>query len=42
MSIVRSHVLGDRDNGKIKVLADKVILGKSKYRKDPVVFEFKN
>lgn len=42
MSIVRSHVLGDRDDGKIKVLADKVILGKTKYRKDPVVFEFKN
>lgn len=42
MSIVRNESLGDRDDGKITVLPDKVILGKSKNRDKPVVLEFKN
>jgi hypothetical protein len=42
MSIVRNESLGDRDDGKITVLPDKVILGKSKNRDEPVVLEFNN
>lgn len=40
MSIVRNESLGDRDDGKITVLSDKVILGKSKYREKPIILEF--
>lgn len=40
MSIVRNENLGDGDNGKITVLPDRVILGKSQYRDKPVVLEF--
>ncbi len=40
MSIVRKHGLGDRDNGEIKVLPDRVILGKSKYREEPLILTF--
>jgi hypothetical protein len=42
MTIVRNAIVGDRDDGKITVLPDKVILGKSKYRNRPVVLEFSN
>lgn len=42
MTIVRNEVVGDRDDGKITVLPDKVILGKSRYRDEPVVLEFNN
>lgn len=41
-SIVRNESLGDRDDGKITVLPDNVILGKSQYRDKPVVLEFDN
>jgi len=42
MSIVRNETLGDRDDGKITVLPDRVVLGKSQYRDKPVVLEFDN
>ena len=42
MSIVRNESLGDGDNGKITVLPDRVILGKSQYRDKPVILEFGN
>jgi len=42
MSIVRNATLGDRDDGKITVLPDRVILEKSRYREKPVVLEFDN
>lgn len=43
MTIVRNYGLGDRDDGEIKVLPEenKVILGKSRYREEPIILEFK-
>lgn len=40
MTIVRTYVLGDRDDGKIEVLKDRVIVGKSRYRNEPVMLGF--
>jgi hypothetical protein len=37
MTVVRIFSLGDRDDGEIEVLADRVIVGKSRYRKAPAV-----
>jgi hypothetical protein len=42
MTLVRTPViLGDRDDGTIKVEPGRVIIGKSSYRNQPVVLEFK-
>ena len=43
MTIVRTYILGDRDDGEIEVFPElnKVIVGKSRYREEPVVLEFK-
>lgn len=43
MTVVRVHHVGDRDDGEITVLPEqnKVILGKSRYRKEPVILTFK-
>jgi len=40
MSIVRQYTLGDRDDGKIKVLNDRVIVDRSKYRDKDVTITF--
>jgi len=40
MSIVREYTLGDRDDGKIAVTGNKVIVGKSRYRKKQVELTF--
>jgi hypothetical protein len=40
MTIVRVGRLGDRDDGEITVLPDKVIMGESRYRDEPVILEF--
>ena len=39
MTIVRSFILGDRDDAEIKVLPDQVVIGKSQYRDDPVIIK---
>jgi len=42
MTLVRTPViLGDRDDGTIKVEPGRVIIGKSRYRNQPVTLEFK-
>ena len=42
MTLVRTPViLGDRDDGTIKVEPGRVIIGKSRYRNQPVILEFK-
>jgi hypothetical protein len=42
MTLVRTPaVLGDRDNGTITVEPGRVIIGKSRYRNQPVILEFK-
>ncbi len=43
MTVVRNHALGDRDDGEIKILPEenKVILGESRYREEPIILEFK-
>jgi len=42
MTLARTPVvLGDRDNGTIKVEPGRVIIGKSRYRDQPVILEFK-
>lgn len=40
MTIVGTYGLGDKDEGDIKVLTDKVIIGKSQHRKKEVVLRF--
>lgn len=40
MSIVREFILGDRDDGKIKVLKNSVVVGKSRYRDKDVTLTF--
>ena len=40
MSIVRTYNLGDRDDGEIKVLSDRVVVGKSRYRDKDVTLRF--
>ena len=40
MTIARTFVLGDRDDGEIEVQADKVIVGKSRYREQPTELKF--
>ena len=37
MNMVGWYGLGDRDNGEIKVLSDRVVVGKSRYRAEDVV-----
>ena len=42
MTLVRTPViLGDRDDGTIKVEPGRVSIGKSRYRNQPVILEFK-
>ncbi len=42
MTLVRTPViLGDRDNGTITVAPGRVVIGKSRYRNQPVILEFK-
>jgi hypothetical protein len=42
LTLVRTPViLGDRDDATIKVEPGRVIIGKSRYRNQPVILEFK-
>jgi len=38
--VVRRYTLGDRDGAEVVVKQDQVIVGKSRYRADPVVLKF--
>ncbi|MFA7000753.1 MAG: hypothetical protein WC352_01220 [Candidatus Omnitrophota bacterium] len=40
MSIVRQYPVGDRDDGEIKVLGDRVVVGRSRYRDKDVILTF--
>ena len=40
MTVVGTYGLGDRDDGKVTVLTDRVVIGKSKYREKEVVLKF--
>jgi hypothetical protein len=40
MSIVRQYTLGDRDDGEIKVLGDRVVVDRSKHRDQDVTLTF--
>ena len=40
LQVVRRYPLGDRDGAKVEVQPDRVIVGKSRYREEPVVLKF--
>lgn len=40
MSVVGRFVLGDRDDARIQVLADRVVVGASRYRTSPTTLDF--
>ena len=42
MTLARTPViLGDRDDGAVKVEPGRVIIGKSRYREKPIILQFK-